>query len=309
MARTPSAIPPMRFEDLEAFLVVIDQGNLHRAAETLGMTQSGLSKTLARLEGEAGMPLFERTPRGLVPTGAGRTLAAHARRISLAAGDMRSELAEQRAARAGTVRLGAIPYLLPSLLSPLLARFFLSRPLATFSIETHLSARLVAMLQNGEADLILAARPASVPAEVAWLPLGPLSMQIVCRSAHPRRDGFRTLADLAGERWVVPASSLYLRQWLEQRFTAVGLPPPRVAVESTASPVAFGELLRHSDLLGIMPPRMLRQAEGQGLAAIDAPGTSWQHELAVLWRADGYLSPICQDFRDAVVAWCEEMAL
>jgi len=29
----------------------------------------------------------------------------------------------------------------------------------------------------------------------------------------------------------------------------------------------------------------------------------------VLWRAGGYLSPICQDFRDAVVKWCEEMEI
>ena len=28
--------------------------------------------------------------------------------------------------------------------------------------------------------------------------------------------------------------------------------------------------------------------------------------LPILWRRDGYLSPICQDFRDAVVQWCQE---
>ena len=295
----------MRFEDLEAFLVVTQHANLHRAATALGVTQSGLSKTLARLEAEAGMPLFERTPRGLILTSVGKTLHAHARRISLAASDMRQELAEQRVAKSGTVRIGAIPYLVPSLLSPLLAQFFVSRPLAVFSIETHLSARLLAVLQNGDVDLILAARPTIVPEDVCGLPLGPLTMQIVARSEHPRRARFQTLADLTEERWAVPASSLYLRQWLEERFTAVGLPPPRVAVESTASPVAFGELLRHSDLLGIMPPRILKQAEGQGLVAIEGPGMAWQHELEIFWRADGYLSPICQDFRDAVVAWCE----
>jgi DNA-binding transcriptional LysR family regulator len=294
----------MRFEDLEVFLVVCQHANLHRAADALGMTQSGLSKALARLETQAGMPLFERKPRGLVLTSVGKTLQAHARRISLAASDMRQELSEQRVARTGAVRLGAIPYLVPSLLSPLLAQFFVSRPLAVFSIETHLSARLMAVLQNGDVDLILAARPTIVPDDVQGVPLGPLTMQIVARSEHPRRARMRTLADLTQERWAVPASSLYLRQWLEERFTAVGLPPPRVAVESTASPVAFGELLRHSDLLGIMPPRILRQAEGQGLQAIDGPEMSWQHELAMFWRTDGYLSPICQDFRDAVVHWC-----
>jgi len=299
----------MRIEDLEAFLEVNGQGSLHRAAAALGLTQSALSKTLARLESEAGVPLFERTPRGLVPTGGGRTLLEHARRITLAMADMRGEMAEQRAARTGAVRIGALPYLVPSLLSPLLAQFFVARPLAVFSIETHLSARLMALMQGGEVDLILAAMPSQVPEGVACLPLGPLTMQIVARQAHPRRARMRALADLCEERWAVPAPSLYLRQWLEARFTAAGLPPPRVAVESTASPVAFGELLRQSDLLGIMPPRILLQADGQGLAAIEGEGMRWQHELAVLWRASGYLSPLCRDFRDAVVQWCAQAGI
>jgi len=296
----------MRFEDLEAFLVVSRHANLHRAATALGVTQSALSKTLARLEAASGLPLFERTPRGLVLTSVGRTLESHARRISLAAADMHKELAEQRLAKAGTVRLGAIPYLVPSLLSPLLAQFFASRPLAVFSIETHLSAQLMTVLRNGDADLILAARPPAVPEDVNGLTLGPLTIQIVARTHHPRRERFRSLADLTEERWAVPASSLYLRQWLEERFATAGLPPPRVAVESTASPVAFGELVRQTDLLGLMPPRLMKQAEGQGLAAIEGPGMSWQQDLAIFWRADGYLSPICQDFRDAVVKWCEQ---
>ncbi|MGS1109501.1 LysR family transcriptional regulator [Achromobacter anxifer] len=293
----------MRFEDLEAFLEVCRQGNLHRAAEVLDVTQSALSKTLARLEQQAGLPLFERAPRGLLPTHAGRSMQAHARRISLAASDLRNEMTEQRLARAGGVRLGAIPYLIPTLLSPLLAQFFVSRPLAVFSIETHLSAKLMEMLQNGEADLIFAARPTRVPDGIASLPLPRLTMQIVARTGHPRLASFRRLTDLVEERWAVPAASLYLRQWLEQRFTDAGLAPPRVAVESTASPSTFGELLRRSDLLGIMPSSSLHQTEGQGLAALDCPDMSWQHELAVLWRADGYLSPICQDFRDAAAAW------
>ncbi|MGB3435124.1 LysR family transcriptional regulator [Achromobacter sp.] len=299
----------MRFEDLEAFLEVCRQGNLHRAAQVLDVTQSALSKTLARLEQQAGLPLFERTPRGLLPTHAGRSMQAHASRISLAARDLRTEMTEQRLARAGNVRLGAIPYLVPSLLSPLLAQFFVSRPLAVFSIETHLSAKLMDMLLDGERDLIFAARPTRMPDGIASLPLPRLTMRIVTRTAHPRLGAFRSLSDLTEERWAVPAASLYLRQWLEQRFTDAGLAVPRVAVESTASPSTFGELLRRSDLLGIMPSSSLRQAEGQGLAALDGPNMTWQHDLAVLWRADGYLSPICQDFRDAAVAWSQESSL
>lgn len=295
----------MRLEDLNVFQSVAQHGGLHRAADALGLTQSALSKTLARLEREVGMQLFERTSRGVLLTKPGQTLLQHAGKVLLAVKDMESELVDQRVAKSGVVRVGALPYFVPSLLSPLLAKFFVNRPLATFSIETHLSARLVALLQGGEVDLILAAKPSTLPDDLAHLPLGPLTLQIVARTHHPRRANFKTLADLANERWAMPAASLYLRQWLEERFTSVGLPAPRLAVESTASPVAFAELLRYSDLLGIMPPRILQQAEGQGLQAIEGPGMSWQHELAIIWRRDGYLSPICRDFRDAAVQWCQ----
>lgn len=297
---------PMRLEDLDAFVTVAKHGNLHRAAEALGLTQSALSKALARLEGETGMQLVERTPRGVVLTPVGESLQRRAAAVLVSVRDMRSELEDQRAAQSGLVRVGTVPHLISSLLSPLLARFFANRPLATFSIESRMSAQLVQLLQDGDLDLILAARPAALPPNVECHALGPLTMQIVARTGHPRRERFRMLADLAGERWALPAPSLYLRQWVEEKFAAGGLAAPRVAVESTASPVAFAELLRHSDLLGIMPPRVLRQAEGQGLQALAGDGMTWSHELAICWRREAYLSPICRDFRDALVQWCAE---
>nr|MBF0681427.1 LysR family transcriptional regulator [Pseudomonas sp.] len=296
----------MRLQDLRLFLHVAEQGNLHRTAEALGVTQSALSKTLVRLERDVGMQLFERTPRGVTATEAGQTLVRHARKVLLAVSDLEDELGEQRVARSGTVRLGSLPYLLPSLISPLLAGFFSSRPLATFSIETHLSAHLVALLQAGQVDLVLAAAPQTLPRDLEYVPLGVLTMQIVARAGHPRLHTFKSMADLGQERWAMPSASLYLRHWLEERFTTVGLPPPRLAVESSASPVAFAELLRCSDLLGIMPPRVLQQPVGQGLVAITGEGMSWHHELGVFWRKGGYLSPICRDFRDAVVQWCKQ---
>lgn len=290
----------MRLEDLQAFLTLADHGNLHRAADACGVTQSALSKTLARLESEAGLRLVERSGHGVALTPAGRSLQGHAQRVLLAVGDLQGDLAEQRQARAGAVRVGVLPYLMSTLLSPLLARFVAQRPLAQFSIETHLSARLLALLQRAEVDLVLAARPDRVPRDLDWRPLGPLELQVTLRAGHPRRAALRTLADLTTERWALPASSLYLRHWLDERFTEVGLPAPRVAVDSTASPSAFAELLRRSDLLGVMPAQLLEQPEGQGLVALPGDALLWRRELGVFWRAAGYLSPVCADFRDAV---------
>lgn len=297
------AVHPMRLEDLQVFLKVAELGNLHRASEALGVTASALSKTLARLETAAGLPLVERTGTGVVLTAAGHSLRLHASRVTLAMVDLRSDLDEQRQARAGTVRVGVLPVLMSSMLAPLLARFIANRPLALFSIETQLSARLLEMLQRAELDLVLAALPDRIPADLTWQPLVPLQLRVVLREGHPRRALPHRLCDLSAERWALPASSLYLRQWLDERFTSAGLPPPRVAVESTASPSAFAALLRESDLLGVMQSPLPLQAEGRGLVALEGDDLLLERELAVFWRSAGHLPPVARDFRDAVVQW------
>lgn len=297
----------MRPGDLAWFLALAEHGNQQRAADALGVSQSALSKALTRLEAVAGLPLFERSARGLRLTSVGASVRGHAQQVLLALQGLHDALDEQRHSRSGRVRLGTLPYLLPALVSPLLARFFTYRPLATFAVEVQLSARQLALLQDGAIDLALVAWPGGAsPPEVDHAPLGPLALSVVARSAHPRRAVLRSLADLGGERWALPAQPLFLRQWLEARFADAGLAPPRVAVESSSSPTAFAELLRRSDLLGLLPPCVLRQAEGQGLAALDGVGLAWTHELAVCWRRGGYLSPLVADFRDAVVDWCRE---
>ncbi|GAA5233687.1 LysR family transcriptional regulator [Verticiella sediminum] len=290
----------MRPEDLQAFLVILEHGNLGHAAQVCGVSQSALSKTVARLEQAAGLALLERTARGVAPSAAGLRLAEHARRVTVAMRELACDMHEQRIGRAGQVRLGVIPHLMSGLVSPLLASFFGSRPLATFSIETHLSARLLRMLDNGEVDLVLAARPDNTVDGFDCAALPPLVIQIVASARHPRLHRLARLDDLIEERWAVPSASV-LRLRLETHLAQAGLPPPQVAVESSASPTGFAELLRSTELIGIMPQRALRQTVGQGLSALDFAGSNWSHELAVYWRRDGVLGPMARDFRDALL--------
>ncbi len=299
----------MRLDDLRMFLVMADSVSLHQAASALGMTQSALSKTLNRLEQDAGMQLLERTQRGVALTSVGQSLREHARKVLLTVADMESDLGDQRVARSGTVRIATLPHLLVTLFSPLLAQFFSARPMATFSIETYLSPQLTAAVTGGEVDLACGALPSQPLAEISFLPLGPLALQIVVRQDHPRIQSFRSLADLGQERWIMPSKSIYLRHWIENHFLSLGLPPPKVALESRVSPVAFAELLRQTDFIGVMPVRLLKQREGHGLAALQGADMRWEHELAVLWRTNGYLTPLCRDFRDALVQWCQVSGL
>lgn len=74
MERIARSKPRLDLRDLEVVLAVAECGSTVRAAATLHLTQSAVSRGLALAEEKLGAPLFERGPRGLAPTEAGRRL-------------------------------------------------------------------------------------------------------------------------------------------------------------------------------------------------------------------------------------------
>ena len=58
----------------EAFLTAVDRGSFTAAAETLGYTQSGITRMIGALETELGFPLFVRQKKGVVLTENGKAM-------------------------------------------------------------------------------------------------------------------------------------------------------------------------------------------------------------------------------------------
>src|ERR1700679_1539543 len=79
---------------------VVESGNFIRAGEALGLTQSGVSRAVARLEARVGVRLFDRTPRAVTLTDEGRRF--HAQVLPLLAG--LEEAATEAGGAAATVR-------------------------------------------------------------------------------------------------------------------------------------------------------------------------------------------------------------
>ncbi|CAL9644339.1 LysR family transcriptional regulator [Streptomyces sp. enrichment culture] len=84
----------MELRQLRYFRAVVEEGNLTRAARSLGLGSSALSEQIIALERQLDVRLFHRTRAGMVPTAAGRALIPHARDVLAAARTARQAVRE-----------------------------------------------------------------------------------------------------------------------------------------------------------------------------------------------------------------------
>ncbi|WP_019576623.1 LysR family transcriptional regulator [Curvibacter lanceolatus] len=99
----------MESRKLQHFLAVCEQGSMQRAAEHCHLTQSALSRSLAALAQELGVPLFDGGKRRLQPSRFGLALLAKAQRLLDEERELKRELALMNAGLAGDCAIGFSP--------------------------------------------------------------------------------------------------------------------------------------------------------------------------------------------------------
>jgi DNA-binding transcriptional LysR family regulator len=145
----------MDIRQLRYALALAEYQHFGRAAAAVGIAQPPLSKSIAQLEREIGVKLFDRTKDGVFPTAAGDALLDRARRINqefvATAHDAR------RAARGetGSLRIGFIASALLSMLPAVLRTFRIQHPEVRLQVEQMTTMESSRALVAGEVDVIV----------------------------------------------------------------------------------------------------------------------------------------------------------
>lgn len=115
---------------------VTETGNFARAAEMLGLTPSGVSRSVARLEARVGVRLFNRNAREVVLTEEGRRF--HAQVMPLLAGleEAAADAAGAAAVVSGRLRVSVDPWFARMVLAPRLQQFMARYPLLSIDLMT-----------------------------------------------------------------------------------------------------------------------------------------------------------------------------
>ncbi len=275
---------------------VVAHGSISAAARACDLTQSALTKIVARVELELGVSLFERRARGVVPTPLGERFFSHVPSLQRTLRDIASESAAFRAGMRGTIAVGAGQSWLNGVLPTVLAEFHGRCPEVEVSIRTGSRQELLDQLREGRLDIVLGAIVGEEGPDLKAEPLLKIGLRLAMRERHPlaRRGATVRLQDLAAYHWVLSSRQDPHIVRLFEAFRHAGLSAPKVAIESVSYGVA-SRVLRASDLLSILPD-VLSDEDREGLISLDVEGLTWIRTAGIVVRRERALSPSAEIF-------------
>ena len=142
----------MNIDHLRYFLVLSQEMHYSRAAQRLNISQSGLSHAMAALEQELGVPLFQKSGRGIALGRYGAALLPQAQQI-VALADSCLRQFQMLKEGVGTLRLRTIPLLIVPTVTRLCRQFQQVNPGCDFEFATGMSSQVCQAVLQGEADV------------------------------------------------------------------------------------------------------------------------------------------------------------
>ncbi|MCA6216721.1 LysR family transcriptional regulator [Ideonella sp. B7] len=234
-------------DELQAFAAVVDTGSITAAAERLGQTVSGVSRTLGRLEQKLATTLLRRTTRRLELTEEGATFLAQARQILTAVDAAEEQMAARREQPAGRLRVDAATPFMLHVIVPLVDGYRAAHPQVT--LELHSNEGITDLIEH-RTDVALRIGPLR-DSTLHARPIGSSRLRVLASPDYLARCGTpRRVAELA-------------------RHTLLGFTQPE-ALNDWPLRTAEGSALRIQPTLSSSSGETLRQLAlaGAGIACL-----------------------------------------
>jgi DNA-binding transcriptional LysR family regulator len=287
----------MDWRQLEYFRVAGRLQHVTRAAERLGTSQPALSRTLARLEADLGVPLFDRIGRSIRLTRYGELFL---RRVESALGQIdegRLELADLARPDRGTVALGFLRSLGAKYVPQIVRRFSAAYADIRFTFTPNNSAALEEQLERGVLDLAFTTVPVAGPMLASTRVTDQELVLIVPRShrlAHRRQV---TLREVANEPFVTFKRGHAFRRLTEGLCQEAGF-VPSITFEGDDSSSVPGFVAAGFGVAIASP----ESGSFGGVVGLRISAPSARRAIGIAWAKDRYLPAGARTFRDFVTA-------
>ncbi len=285
----------MEIHQLRYVVAVAEEGSFSHAAQREHVAQPSLSQQIQKLEAELGQQLFDRLPRSVVLTEAGRCLLGYARQILAGIADARRCVATLEQEVAGRLSVGAVPSIALYVLPRLIRQFQQRYPKVTFELFEDTTDKLAQRLEDGSLDVVLASS-GDEPPSLERHSLGKEALLLLVPEKH-RLASKKSIkwSDLAQEKFLLlhPVHSLAktVRQLLAENNLSPEVVLQGAQLVTIASMVAAG--------LGVtVIPAMMAETEFmKGCVAVPFARPAPTRELTLLRNPLRFESKAAAAFR------------
>lgn len=287
---------------LRWFQQVADGTTVTEVSEIEPVTQSGVSRALARLEAEVGTPLLRKSGRTLRMTLAGTVFKRHVDSVLHHLDDGIAAVNQLLDPDSGTVAL-AFQHSLGSWLVPdLVSSFRAEHPSVRFQLTEVRDELEAPALDGGRADLEIGTRGPRDPARHSRL-VAVEPLRVALPRDHPLAAEPRiSLAALAGEPFVALRRSAALRKLGDDLCQEAGFRPD-VVFEGDDLSTVRGFVAAGLGVAIVPAPREGSPESGDGPLRYCEIEDVWAaREITLSWSAERRLLPAAEEFRRHVIA-------
>jgi DNA-binding transcriptional LysR family regulator len=192
----------MTLEQLRIFAAVAEREHVTQAAGVLNLTQAAVSASIAALETQHGVKLFDRVGRGVALTTAGRQFLPEAQALLMRAAATEAALSDFAGLKRGRVKIHASQTMAGYFLPPVLAKFRKAYPGVEVELAIGNTAQVARALREGVAELGFVEGPLDTP-DLVVEEVASERMGLFAPAGHPwGGGGAMTPADLRRAEWV-----------------------------------------------------------------------------------------------------------
>ena len=285
----------MDLQQLRYFQVVARLEHMRQAADELVIAQPALSRAIARLEIELGVPLFNRVGRQLQLNQFGRAYLQRVDQIFNVLEAGQREINDLAGPESGQVGLAALHTIGAQLLPELISVYRQQHPNVTFRLFQNGSRTMHSQLERSDVDLCITSH---LPEQqgLGWIELMTEEIFLAVPSQHRLASRSRIhLNEVAPEAFVSLKLGYSLREQTDQLCRQVGF-EPKVAFEGDELTVVRG-LVAKGLGIGFIPALAWRCIDDLVPVKLRIIEPRCQRIIGVAWREDHYLSSAARLFR------------
>lgn len=284
----------MNFQHLRHFVVTADTGNMQKAAEVLKISQSGLSRSIGALETSLGMPLFERSTKGVELTAFGHRFYPHARLMLNEYNRSMDELKTFQNLKGGSLRIGInnnfAYFLIPDVVAELLSRW----PGIHIDIINGEYVPLMNELSQGNIDIAFSYYTHATKFDhLQYEEMFQIQTRVFSRLGHPLQT-MENLGpeDFARAGWCL-ISGAAAQAVFDSYFVDNGQTSPQIAMQC-ASVTLLATVVAKSDLLTILPEEFIGRSREFSIEPLENGPNFGQAQVGLIRRKGSFDSPIAE---------------